>query len=188
MSRFERVMLYVVSAVVFGGVVASQVGLPRRSTPDGIVHAADIDDNHPLDVIRRGVHFARDARIAAEERALRLQRAPLRMGELQGVIGFCRKTYLDEFSRAQKLERSSAPGDRTRAKAAYTRAGEFDKLEQMLRRLYGTEAQRLIKEYESNVKDVRVVSERAGSWKSIEEALRYAYMAQASKLKAQGMQ
>jgi hypothetical protein len=189
MSRFERSLLYGVSLAVVAGVLASVLARTRDEVRP-VVHAADIDENAPLDVLRRGISFAKGTCIEERDRAARLEMASvlfesMSMGVLQNAATHALKAFRDEREYAVKLDKSSVPGDRQLARDAFARSQEWRKVEQALRTLYMAEIQRLTKEVERNKARAKEARQRSQEWRATERALGKIFATEVQRLKRQ---
>ena len=181
MSRFERCLLYGMPVLVVAAVLAS--GLGGREAVRPVVYAADVHDNAPLDVLRRGIAFAQQTCIAERERAAGLERTSLPLGSMQGTISYSHNIFISERARGMKLERSSAPGDRTLAKDAFLRAQDWHKVELRLRALYLTEVQRMTRETEDRRTRAKDAHQRSQDWHRTEQALKGIFTAEVQRMK-----
>lgn len=75
MDRFERCLLYGMSALVVAGLVTSGLAGRRGESAGAIVHAADVHDNAKLDVLRRAVSFAQETCIEEGTRSIDLKKS-----------------------------------------------------------------------------------------------------------------
>lgn len=186
MSRFERCLLYGMSVLVVAGVLAS--GLWGREAVRPVVHAADVHDNAPLDVLRRGIAFAQHTCIAERDRAESLERVSvlfesLSLGQLQNAVSYALSTFLKERDRGEKLDTSSAPGKRTLAKDAFLRGQDWFKVEQTLRKLYLDEVRRMTKEVATNKLRAKEARQRSQDWLRTEQVLKGIFTAEVQRMK-----
>ena len=173
MERLERLLPYCVALAAIGALVVS--GRPAGGPP---VRAAEPEENDRLDVLRRAVAFAQDSAIRATEKAVEVERGPLTLDELQRAISFALQTSIAERERGTRLDKSSTMGDREQARDAFTRAAEWQKLEQILRAMYGSKVTQLKEEFERCKVTGKEYRARAQLWQSPEQELRTVFAAE----------
>ncbi len=189
MSRFERCLLYGVSVLVLAGLFVSGLrgmsgGLSDRG-PRPVVHAADIDENAPLDILRRAVSFAQDTCVRERARAVDLEESSMSLSALRGEISSAHRTFISERDRWKRLEKSSVPGDRTLAKDALQRSHAWQSAEQLLKALYMAEVGRMTKEAEGRKARAKDARQRSEDWHRTEQTLKGIFTAEIERMKKQ---
>ena len=187
MSRLERCLLYGVSVLVLAGLFVSGLrgmsgGLSGRG-PRPVVHAADIDENAPLDILRRAVSFAQDTCVRERERAADLEKSSMSLSDLRDDISYALRTFISERDRWRKFEKSSVPGERQLAKDALQRSRDWQKLEQQLRALYVGEVGRMTKEAAGRKTRAKDAHQRLQDWHRTEQTLKKVFAAEIERMK-----
>ena len=187
MSRFERCLLYGVSVLVLAGLLVSGLrgmsgGLSDRG-PRPVVHAADVDENAPLDILRRAVSFAQDTCVKEGERAVALEKGSMSLSALRVEASYAHNIFISERARWKKLEKSSVPGDRTLAKDALLRSKASQNAEKQLRVLYNTEILRIAKEAKGRRARAKDALQRSEDWHGTEQTLKGVFAAEIERMK-----